>query len=397
MLTEVSAQGERGRPNLMNGMGSARATRSISAAQFALAIAAGYLALGMFHFPRELVIDAGPEALWAFLLDCGAALVGLWLWFRVNRLTPDEPVGASVHRYLTPVAGYPLNAVTVVVHLALAVLVLANFSWVMVTFFLPNTPAWAIATAILATALYMAWFDTPVLGRVLQSSFVPAVILSVSFGLLLLGKITDAYALVPVLPLHVSPILQAAYHSSYIFWGYEITLTLYPFVREGHRRQAERYAYAMMGLTFLFYLFGYFLTVGVEGPDLMRQLIFPPVSVMRLVDVTAFVINKLGLLIVVFWGLFVLSFESLRIWCVVHDIMALTHLKTMTQYRALALVLGVLVLILSTQFPNVDAVVFFGQAYMVPTMLLYNFGVPPLLLLVAVLRRRVWRRVVATP
>ncbi|MGC8487101.1 MAG: GerAB/ArcD/ProY family transporter [Clostridia bacterium] len=363
------------------------AARTISATQFALLLGAGYLAVGMFHFPRELVAYGGPEALYAFGLDAAAALFGLWLWFRVNHLQPAEQVSAFSLRLLTPVMGYPTAVLTIALHVVLALLVISNFGWVMITFFLPDTPAWAIRDAVVVVAMYAAWFDTPVLGRTLQVTFVPAFVLSVLLGTLLLGRFSAGYALVPSLPLHPGPIVLAAYHSWYIFWGYEITLTLYPFVRREERPQAERCGYMIMLITIAFYLLGYILTVGVEGPSFLALIQWPSVSAMRLIDISALIINKLGLLVVVFWGLFVLAFEAVRIWCVAHDVMGVLGLRTMTQYRLLIVIFGAMVMALASLFPNVDAVVSFAQTYVLPAMVVYQFGGPVLLLGAAQLRR----------
>ncbi len=361
-------------------------TRTISPGQFATLIVAAYLGAGIFQFPRQLVASGGLDAVYAFALECLGAYGGLWLWFRVNRLQPDQQVSGFSRRYVGPWLAYPLLAFTVVLHIVLAVLALANFGWVMVTFFLPDTPAWAIRTAVLLVALYMAWFDTPVLGRTLQTVVLPAMLASIVMGILLLDRMSYAYALLPTLHPAWRPLLVAAYRGSYIFWGYEVTVTLYPFVRSADRRRAERLALCSMAGTFLFLLFGYTLTVGVDGPAMVALTPWPAVSAMRLIDVSGFIINKLGLLVVVFWGLFVLAFSGIRLWCVAHDVMPPFGLSGVARYRLLLLGTGAVVFGLSFGFSSVVAVVTFSERWMVPAMIGYNFGLPPLLLLAAAIR-----------
>jgi hypothetical protein len=366
--------------------------RQISGSQFALMVTAAYIGAGIFQFPRELIVDGGSQAVWAFLLDCGAGVFGLWLWLQVNHLQPSNQVSSFVNRYLTGVLGWPIRIVTVILHLALAMGVVANFSFVMTSFFLPGTPLLAIQIAVVLTAGYMAWFDTPALARVIEVIALPTTALSLIMGILLLPQVNSTYALVPSADLRLSPILLAAYHSFYIFWGYEVTVTLYPFVRDVERQWAERYAIRAMLAACLFFAFGYAITVGTEGPQLMAIAQWPPVSAMRLVNLPAFIINKLGLLIIVLWGLFAETFVATRLWCLAHDIMPVFHAKTSRWYHGGLIVFAAVTVFAASQFPNVADLVVFAQTWITPAMAGYNFLIPPLILLGAFVVRRAARR-----
>ena len=360
----------------------------ISALQFAVLIAAGYVGVGIFPFPRELVATAGAQAVYAFLLECAAALTGLWLWFQVNRIDPDRPLPAFACRLVSPVLGYPLLLLTLVLHLALAVVVITDFAFVMHTFFLIETPLWAVKISLMLTAIYVAWFDVTPLARTVQFVFAPAIVLSVLMGLLLLPRLTSAYALIPGTALHPDVILLAAYKGFYIFWGYELTVTLYPFVHKSERPLAERYAYRAMAGTFLFFALGYTLTLGSEGPQLLSISIWPGVSTMRLINVSAFLINKLGLLLVSLWGIFVLAFTAVRVWCLAHDVLPVIRRDTATWYRGLLLLFGALALFGSAQFATATDLAAFSEHSLLPAIVLYNLGLPPLLLAAAVIARR---------
>lgn len=358
-----------------------KTTATISPTQFAILVVAGYIAVGVFQFPRELLYYAGPDALYGFLMDCVAAYGGLWLWFQVNGIRPGEQLSGFAGKLVTPFLAWPIWLLTVAIHLVLLMGVLANFGFVMTTFFLPDTPTWVIGASACLTGMYVAWFDTPVLGRTAEVVFIPTFILSLILGVLVLTKATSGYALLPSPDLHLSPILSAAYHSFYIFWGYEVTVTLYPFVRRADQATARRYAFLAMLGTFGFFLFGYAITLGIQGPYLMIVSQWPAVSSLRLVDVSAFVINKLGLLVVVLWGLFVVSFASVRVWCLAHDVLPVFKLKSVTWYRAFIVFFGLLGIYGSTLFPTIADLVVFAQTWILPAMVVYNFVLPPLMLL----------------
>lgn len=351
-----------------------------------------YTAAGLFQFPREIVTKGGPEAAWSFILECGAALVGLWLWFQVNHLSPDEQVGGFVSRIVTPILGWPLRALTLVTHTLLAVWVTANFGLVMITFFLPDTPLWALETVTVVVALYMAWIDTRVLGRTIQVLYLPTGILSVLMALLLLPRLTQMWAVPPTADLHLTTIAYAAYKGFYLFWGYEVTVTLYPFVAQSARKQAERYAYTAMVLASAFFAFGYVLIMGSGDPYLVMAAQWPGVSAMRLITLTSFLINKLGLFVVMLWSLFVFIFVAMRLWCLGQDLRPALNLTSLQSYRWMLVGAAAATLAVSQLFTNITVLNEFFNEWMTPTMILYNFGVPPVLLLGAAITRARARR-----
>lgn len=140
-------------------------TQNISAGQFALMVTAAYLGFGIFQFPLELVKDGGPDALYALLLECAVGVGGLWLTFRANRVVPGETMTGFGSKVLHPLVHWPISILTVAVHAALGAFLVANFGFVMTAFFLPDTPNWVVRLTLVATCLYMVWFDTPTLAR----------------------------------------------------------------------------------------------------------------------------------------------------------------------------------------------------------------------------------------
>ena len=297
--------------------------QEIDVHQFAVITAASYLGLGLFQFPRELVEYGHADAGWSFLLLVGAALGFLWLDLQVAQLSGDGSIVRALNTLLTPWGAYPLQVVRWLVHLFLALSALANFGLVMRTFFLPGTPVWAIEMAMLATAGYLAWYGLNVMGRTLEAGFLPTLIASVGIGVLVVPQIKFSWAILPVLHFAVRPILSGTYHSAYIFMGVEVVAQVYPHVRPAQRALATRYAFGMVLATAAFFAFGYSVVMGTEGPYMLVQIQWPPVSALRLANIQGFFINKLGLLVVVLWGLFVLGFLGIRLWCLSDNLTAL--------------------------------------------------------------------------
>ncbi len=341
----------------------------------------GYLGLGIFQFPRELVDFAGPDAGWAFLLICLGFLGLLMLFLKVAAIDPDHALGYTLRRLLSPMVGWPLDAFRIVLHFMLAVLVVANFGQVMRSFFLIGTPAWAIEAVLVATSLYTAWYGTAVLARTIEAIFVPTLIGSIAIGALVVHQLRFRWAILPTGHLAVTPTLLAAYHSAYIFIGFEVLAQAYGHVRVDRRPAARRWLFILFATTVVFFAFGYVVTMGTEGPSALATMQWPPVSALRLANISGFFISKLGLLVVVLWGLFAMAFISIRFWCLAHDVGAKTYrVVPPTRYHGALIGVAVVVFAGAQGFRTVVGVVHVFQTWGLPIMMGYLVGLPALLL-----------------
>lgn len=365
---------------------------AISPLQFAILIVAAYLGAGIFQFPRDIVAVAGDNALYAYLAEVALALSGMWLWFRVNRLSPSKQVGAIARDVATPLVSIPLVLFTVVLHLALLVYATANFALVMHAFFMNETPFSALALPIILAAAAVAWHDVTPLARSLEIIVIPTMTLSFLMGLLVLPHAAETYALVPGTHIYLGSIARATWRGWYIFWGYELTVTLYPFVRADKRAQAERFTYIGMLMSAALLAFGYAITMSAEGPYLLARSQWPAVSTMRIINATSFLVNKLGLFVIVLWGLIVMAFGATRLWCLGHDV--LPHLPksgTVYYYRGAVAAFALLGFLWVLDLNSPPKLEHFAQSLVMPAMWIYNFAVPALLLAVAWIRSHIVR------
>jgi spore germination protein len=357
------------------------ARQTISARQFAILVVGAFLGAGLFQFPRELFVYGKADAAWGYLIDCAAAFFGLRLWFLVNRLSPGEPVGQALPRYVTPLLGWPLRVLTVALHLSMAVFVLLNYAFVMKTFFLPQTPVLGLEIFMLAAAGYMAFYNTPALGRIAEMLAPPAIVLTTVLSGLVAGHIHAGYAMLPTFPPQLMPVLLAAYHSYYIFFGYEVTITLYPHVAESERLWAERYAGYAMLVTMVWYAIGFVLVVGTEDPYFLAILQWPPVVAMELANLVSFIINRLGLFVVAFWGIFAEVFIAIRLWCLAHDVLPSLGYASLRAYRWILVGFCGLALLVSSYVSNIAMLIAILQVFLLPAMLVFNYALPPVILL----------------
>lgn len=354
----------------------------INAWQFAVVVMASYLGGGLFQFPRELIDFAGPDAEWAYLLLSAVFFGILWLFLEIAAIDPDHSFAFLVNRLLTPLVGWPLQIFRIGLYWGLTVITLANFGAVMETFFLPSTPPFAIETVLAATALYVGWYGTAVLARTIETIFMPTLLGSLAIGLLLTPHFRYAWALVPSVHLASPTVLAGAYHSAYLYIGFEMVVQLYSRVRPERRQAARRWALGMFLLSVGFFGFGYVVSVAVSSPSGIASMQWPPVSALRMATLSGFFVNKLGLLVVVLWGLFSLAFIAVRFWAIAHAVAeSANHQIATRRYHIVALATALTTLLGAHLISNVVILVNLLQVYGLPLFVSYLIGLPLLLLL----------------
>lgn len=362
---------------------------TINAWQFATAMIASYIGLGVFQFPRELMDFSDGEALWSLLLLSLVFFGILKLYMHLALQMGDQPIGPLLSDLFTPVGALPLRLIRFSIGVLLAASALANFGQVMRTFFLPGTPIWAIEAALMLTAGYMAWYGAAVVARTIETVFLPSLVGSIMIGFLVVHELHFLWALVPSTHIKVDALALGAYHSSYIYFSFDTILGLYPVVRPERRQAALTYATRMYLGTVGVFLFGLAIVVGTEGPSAVSLMQWPPVSALRLANARGFFISKLGLLVVVLWGLFILAFIGLRLWYVAYEVSLPSKQHVLVgRYHWVVIAVSVAIFIVAQTFGNVVVLVHVFQTWGIFAVTCYLVIFPLLVLMALGLRRR---------
>ncbi len=363
----------------------------ISGLQFGTMVTAGYMAMGVFYFPRELVTAAGRDGIWGLWVDGLVTFALMGLSFKMSRMVPNETFGQFSSQLLSKPVGVVLGLVTIVYHLLLAVVMVTQFTWLTNNDFLPDTPVWVIKTSLVIASLYMAWFGTATLARVLQAGYIPMVALSVLTLALAGTLIRHPVLLVPPVNMQVIPLLQGSYRQYFIFLGFEVSITLYPFIRNEDRRVGERYAYGGLALMIGILTVMYEVCMATFGPAYIPLLRWPMVTLMRTVEISGFFIDKWGSLVIVLWTVAVLGFMAVRLWCTAHDLAGLLFIRSVGSYRYLLLPSAVAVWIVAMLVPNAAVSDYMTEQYLVPTGLLYLSTIPLITITVGLIRKKTVR------
>lgn len=360
----------------------------ISPRQFAVLTATSFLALGIFEFPRSMVGSAGPDSLYSFLLASACAFLALWLHFTMADYFPGLKFTAISKEALGP-AKWLMTIYAVGLHIALAVVAMSNFSLVLQTFFLDRTPLWAITIASLIAVTYVGSSGTVGMARTLEFFFIPTLLFSVGMASLMIPRMRSSYTLIPSSHLALLPTLAGTYHGLYVFIGMEAVNFLFPWVKPSEQAQARRLAYCAVGVSSVFFLIGYLITLGNTGPGLMHHLFWPPVKVMRVISMNSFLINKLGLVVVLVWGILVIGYVTVRQWALTELMVSILGLQAPSAYRWVCYGVAAVILSGTLVFPNISRLEPFFEHMLLPWGLAYLYGAPLVLMGGSWLRRRI--------
>ena len=287
----------------------------LSASQWALFVTAGYFVSGVFAFPRVVAGIAGRAGLWAVVTD-GVIFGGvLWATVQVQRHFPDVSLWVMSSRLLGRPCGVTLNGLVWLYHWAVTIVGVAEFGFIIQTYFLPNTPRGVIVGALVGTALYMVWSGTASLARTLQAGAFPVIGLVILTAGLASLSVRHPGLMMPTIPLPLGPVAQAAEQTAILFLGMPLMVTLYPEIDPVHRRRAVRAAYgAFLGV--IGWLMGlYAVLLATFGPAYVTQMRWPVVSLLRIMSVAGFWADKVGLLALMLWTIALVGFTSVRMHC----------------------------------------------------------------------------------
>lgn len=371
-------------------------TRHISPLQYAILETTAFMGIGIFGFPRELIIHAGNDALWGLLLDWAAAYVGVWLLLKVAYVGPQETLLGMARRIWPGPCYWAFGIVDTLVHLVLPIIALAQFTFVIVTFFLTDTSSTAIEVVVMGMAVYVVWWELPALARTVQVIYIPVMLVTVAMLGLMPQHMHDWYALRPSFDLRLKPTVTGAFQAFYIFVGFEAIPIFWPYVRAEDQPRARRYTYWALTLSGAFYAAIFAVTLASESPWYLVHMQWPAVSALRLVNINGLLIDKLGLLVVVFWGILSLFFISLRLWAITHVIVPMIRRRSLAWYRGIVVGLAIMVLGITHLLPNIASVTQWAGR-IVPPILWFIFLYPTVFLMTAFWRRHRGQRQTASP
>ncbi|HEY3315274.1 MAG TPA: GerAB/ArcD/ProY family transporter [Bacillota bacterium] len=281
----------------------------ISASQLLSLIISSTLALGIFSFPRETIQAGGSSAGYGLVLAWAVAAVIALAIVRWGQLFP----GLSAVGSFQIVAG-PLG--TVFAHAQIlysaffSSFVVKNFTELLKSVFYPQTPEALLIALILGIAVYQASRGLQGLARSVQIVIPFALFMMVVIYLIGLSRIHPTYLVTH--PPALAQTVRAAYMTFYVFLAAPALLMVNPMVREPRLAPRTLAVAALIILAVLLLVF--FDSVGIFGRLGILRILYPTVSVLRIIRVEGFLIERLGLFMVIGGAFLVFSNVSISLW-----------------------------------------------------------------------------------
>lgn len=281
----------------------------ISAAQLLYLTISSTLALGIFSFPREAIqgggFSAGYGLVLAWAVAAGVALAAV----RWGQLFPGMSAVASFRIVAGP-AGTVFAHAEVIYSVFLSSFVVKNFAELLKSVFYPDTPDAVLIVLLLGGAVYQATRGLQGLARSVQIVIPFALVVMVAIYLAALSKVYPTYLVIH--PPSLTQAAHAAFDTFYVFLAAPTLLMLNPMIREPRLAPRTLALAALIILAVLLLVF--FDSVGVFGRIGILRILYPTVSVLRIIRVQGFLIERLGLFMVIGGVLLVFSNVTVSLW-----------------------------------------------------------------------------------
>ena len=260
--------------------------------------------------------------------------------------------------------------------------IIREFGDFVVTSFMMETPLLVFNSVMVLLAAYAVSNGLEVISRANQFVFPLAVLsLFVIVGLAIPAMHLDN--LMAVLGNGLKPVLRGSLTTS--SWRGEVVLLLmfWPYLNKPDQgRRAGLLAVAFIGILLSLDTAS---TVAVFGAETVANLTFPTLDLARYISIAGF-LERLEAIVMILWvaGIFV------KVACFYQaGALAASQLLGLKDYRALVLPLGVLQLVWSvTLFESSRELVFFLGKTFAPFAYVFELGLPLLLLLIAMIRKK---------
>lgn len=266
-----------------------------------------YMPLTYYFFAGTAVEYSGYYALWTIF---SMILIGLllgWLHQQLNKCFPGL-TGADYHivafgRFI----GKAVAAAYLPVYLTFVGLSIHYYLMTMKPFF-PLTPVSALGSAMITVALLGAVRGLEALGRaasIISSLTLLGNLLTMVF-IIFSGEHSPhvVYALPPV-----TPLLNGIYHLFPMYLGFNLVNMLNPYV--------DKQWYPVLGpaVNSIMLLGNFIMSIHVLGYGAITHLQYPFTYVIQLLRLTGFIIERLGITVVIVATAFTCSFVANHLWC----------------------------------------------------------------------------------
>ena len=323
--------------------------------------------------------DAWLSLLIATLVGLAISLMAVSLGLRF----PDKTIFVYPEKILGRVAGKIVTGLNLWMYVIFCSAIVREYGFFLATSIMPETPIIVFSILLISVAAYAVRNGLEVLSRFNQL-FIPVTgMLVIAF--LLTTKDMKLTRLLPLFDTDLSSVLKGAF-SPTTWLGEIVTITVFiPYLN----KPKEAYRVAVIATL----LNGFFLTAStmgallIFGPDLTGNWVYPTFNVLRVVSVSQIVI-RMESIVLILWLLGGIVKIGVFYYAAV---LGSAQWLGLRDYKPLVAPLGLIIAAQSYIFfgnSTVDLRHSFTYAWNMNTLILFDVGIPLVLLIVALVRRK---------
>lgn len=253
------------------------------------------IATGILTLPRVASKDAGQDAWIAVLIGALVPILSLYMIERLCRKFPDQGfIDISIKLFGRYLGGF-LVLLFMFYGLFFSAVVVRVFAEITATYMLPRTPQYVIVLLLSLGIAYVAAKGTKVVGRINELLFY--IFLLLLLLTLTSLKVSEVTNLLPVGDSGIMAILKSSLSTSWAFAGVEILFVVYSMVTR--KDEVIKAGLTALTIALILYLLATMVCLVVYGANLMQQVLFPTLGLLKVVDFP--LIHRLEFFFLAFW------------------------------------------------------------------------------------------------
>lgn len=309
----------------------------------------GAVGMGILTLSRTAYDKAGSAGIIAVMLAGLALLMTGFVMIKIALLYPSRPFFAVIDILLGRYLGFFLKLYYTLYFILLPTMTLRLFAELIDDGLLSRTPTMVVMGVMLLSAVYAAFFDVQVLGRVNQIIQPFMFFLLILFLAISLVKNANFLFLLP-LEFKGREIMQSSLATAFTYAGFEFTAFLLSYMqspREGYKAHSG----AVIAITFL-YVFVVFAGIACLGEDVLSHR-WPTLEVIRIIEIPITFLERFDAPFITVWVFAVFTTVCSFLWLASRSVAQLFKIKN-ARYPVLPV--GIAMLWLASLPPNMSKV-----------------------------------------
>lgn len=344
-------------------------------------LSASYLPLMFFTFPTVAVKEGGISGLWSVI---GVTIVGVilgWIHASVNQRL--QAVSGAAMPPL--VLGKWIGSLTTILYLPVYILFVAISVYGFaagISSFLPRTPTALISISMIVVAVLGAWYGLETLAR--SSFFLYTMAIFMMSTILLVmcfrGQVA-LYTMIP--PANPTGIFKSIYSLLPLYYGFSIVLMLNPHYQ---KHSGAKWIPIVSSIpSGILILLAYVSCVSNFGWELTKELQYPVITLIRLINIHGWLVERSGIVAVMTATAYEALFLSCHIWAL-SSLVSVVSTHRERHFRQFVIPVSILVLVAVVSLHSDVMANLISEKILVPMSWVLLIGIPLLILIVAKLR-----------